>query len=825
MFMMRIRKDRNRSRVCAGLLGIVLAMMCLTAAQAQDPTRFEADIQAFENADRVSPPPAEPVLFTGSSSVRMWTDVAAVFPDYPVINRGFGGSYMSDLLYYFDRVVAVYQPALVLVYEGDNDLSGGKSVDQVYSEYVEFLSRVRTQLPAADVAFIAVKPSPSRAAYLEPMRQLNQRLAALAENEDDLWFIDVFTPMLDASGQSRAELFGSDMLHMNSAGYALWKTIVGAMLDEWSSLQGQSFLFDFGPADAQTKHGPAPDDPANYWNNVTDAIGASATGQLRGVVNTKNRSTPIGLRMISPFNGSGPNRNGTTQSTVFPANATKDSLYGNTADWNGFANVTPSFRLTGLDPTRTYNFTFYASRMGASDVREADYTATGYNSVSTPYDASNNVDRVATLVGVIPNEQGTITVSLAPTAANNNSYRFIYLGAMRVDEIPQQEPVVFVKEPADQTVVEFRPATFEAAVDSTPPYVVQWFRDGLPIPDADDFTYTIEQATLALDGSAFSVTVANEQYSATSREAVLHVVPDVNAPTLLSVEALSGLKLSLTFDERLDPNSAVALDNYRINDGQVVIASADLDADGKTVNLGLAEIIADQFTVAVTGVRDLAGNEIGAGTTIAGEVHPLVLLFDFGASATPTGKGPSPDDPENFWNNVTDSIGTVVGAKLANVVTIDNVPTGIGLEILSRFGGANTNGTLASTQFAADATRDSLFGNTETFNGLANVFPSFKLTGLDPSLTYGFTFYASRMGVTDNRETLYTVAGVNPAFATLDPAANVDRSAMLVGIAPTAEGEITISLSPTDANNNANHFTYLGVLEVHAGPANQIGQR
>ncbi len=820
MFMMRIRRDRTRNRLGAGLLGIALAMMCLTAARAQDPTRFEADIQAFESIDRVSPPPADPVLFAGSSSIRMWTDVAAVFPDYPVINRGFGGSYMSDLLYYFDRVVAVYDPALVLVYEGDNDLSGGKSVDQVYSEYVEFLNRVRTQLPAGDVAFIAVKPSPSRVAYLEPMRQLNERLKALAENEDGLWFIDVFTPMLDASGQPRAELFGSDMLHMNSTGYALWKTIVGAMLDEWSSLQGQSFLFDFGPADAQTGHGPAPDDPADYWNNVTDVIGASATGQLRGLVNTKNRSTGVGLRMVSPFNGSGPNRNGTTESTVFPANATRDSLYGNTADWNGFANVTPSFRLTGLNPERTYTFTFYASRTGATDVREADYTATGYNSVSTPYDASNNVDHVATLTGVVPSEQGTITVSLAPTAANNNSYRFIYLGAMRVDEIPQRQPVVFVKEPADQTVEEFRPATFEAAVDSTPPYVIQWFQDGLPIPDADDFTYTIEQATLDLDGSVFSVTVGNELYSATSRDAILHVIPDVNAPVLLSVEALSGLKLSLAFDERLDPNSAVALDNYLVNEGQVEIVSAELDADGATVALVLATAVTGQFDVAVSGVRDLAGNEIAAGTGITGELRPQTLLFDFGSSATPTSTGPSPDDPASAWNNVTDGIGTTVGAKLSNAVTSDNVPTGIGLEILSRFGGANTNGTLASTQYPADATRDSLFGNTETFSGLANVFPSFKLTGLDPTLAYDFTFYASRLGVTDNRETGYTVAGFNSGFTALNAAANVDHFVTLTGMIPTAEGEITISLAPTEANNNANHFTYLGVMKMETAPAN-----
>lgn len=813
------RRSSNRNRRIAGLLAVVLlSMIPLIDARAQDPTRFEADIQAFESIDRVSPPPADPVLFVGSSSIRMWTDVAAAFPDYPVMNRGFGGSYMSDLLYYFDRVVAVYEPALILVYEGDNDLAGGKSVDVVYSEYVEFLAKVKKQLPAADVAFIAVKPSPSRIAVLEAMRQLNARLEALAENDSDLWFIDVFTPMLDGAGQPRAELFGSDMLHMNATGYALWKNIVGAMLDEWSAGKGQSFLFDFGPSDATTKNGPAPDDPANYWNNVTDKVGGSATGSLRGLVNTRNRATSLMLRMVSPFNGSGPNRNGTTQSTVFPANATQDSLYGNTADWQGFANVTPSFKLVGLDPERTYNFTFYASRMGAADIREADYTATGFNSASTPYDAANNVDGTAVLVGIIPDAEGAITISLAPTDRNNNAYRFVYLGAMRMDEIPQQQPVVFVKEPADQTVEELRPVTFAAAVDSTPPYTIQWFKNGQPIRDANEFTYTIDSATLDLDGSVFSVKVSNELYSATSRQAVLHVIPDVNVPALLSVEVVNGLTLRLTFDERLDPISAAAIENYRVNGGQIAVAAATLEADGLTVTLTLATPVTGAFDVAVLGVRDLAGNEIVEEATGSGEIRAQVILVDFGSSATPTTTGPSPDDPANAWNNVTDAIGTAVGAQLRNLVTTENVATSVSLVILTRFGGANTNGTLASPLFPADATRDSLFGNTETFNGLANVFPSFKLTGLDPMRTYDFTFYASRLGVTDNRETGYTVTGFNSGFIALNATANVDKSVTLTDMVPTAAGEITISLAPTAANNNANHFTYLGVLKIEPTP-------
>jgi hypothetical protein len=133
---------------------------------------------------------------------------------------------------------------------------------------------------------------------------------------------------------------------------------------------------------------------------------------------------------------------------------------------------------------------------------------------------------------------------------------------------------------------------------------------------------------------------------------------------------------------------------------------------------------------------------------------------------------------------------------------------------VSRFHGANENGTLASPLFPTDATRDSLYGNTEVWNGLTNITPIFKLTGLDPALVYQFTFYASRIGATDNRETGYTVTGLSSAFAVLDAANNVTNTTVVSGIRPSASGEITISLTPTANNNNLNHFTYLGVMKM-----------
>jgi hypothetical protein len=121
---------------------------------------------------------------------------------------------------------------------------------------------------------------------------------------------------------------------------------------------------------------------------------------------------------------------------------------------------------------------------------------------------------------------------------------------------------------------------------------------------------------------------------------------------------------------------------------------------------------------------------------------------------------------------------------------------------------------MVSEIFPPNATRDSLYGNTEIFNEITNIFPRFKLTGLDPALSYNLTFYASRTGVGDNRSKLYTVEGATTATATLNVANNISNVVTVAAFAPDALGEITIGLTPAPANNNGNHFTYLGVLKV-----------
>jgi len=197
---------------------------------ATDSSRWELDIQAFEREDAVVRRRAGSVVFVGSSSIRYWQSLDTDFPGVASINRGFGGSRVYDSLYYADRIVAPYQPRAVVFYAGDNDLSEGRTPLQVRDDFAAFVERVRAAAPQARIGFISIKPSPSRAALLPQVREANALVRAYAQQAKGVDYLDVYTPMLQASGAPRPELFLDDALHMNRSGYEIWTDVVGAWL-------------------------------------------------------------------------------------------------------------------------------------------------------------------------------------------------------------------------------------------------------------------------------------------------------------------------------------------------------------------------------------------------------------------------------------------------------------------------------------------------------------------------------------------------------------------------------------------------------------------
>jgi lysophospholipase L1-like esterase len=131
---------------------------------------------------------------------------------------------------YLDRLVLAYQPRLVVLYAGDNDLAAGRSPEEVLQSYVGFIEGVHRSLPQTRIAYISIKPSPARAALLPQIRQANALIRQHAASDERLDYIDVFSPMLGSDGQPRSDLFRIDGLHLDDDGYALWRKVIATHL-------------------------------------------------------------------------------------------------------------------------------------------------------------------------------------------------------------------------------------------------------------------------------------------------------------------------------------------------------------------------------------------------------------------------------------------------------------------------------------------------------------------------------------------------------------------------------------------------------------------
>ena len=214
-----------------------LSLFAQTAVETKQPpeARWEKDIRAFEAADKTNPPPQDAILFIGSSSILRWTNVAQAFPGHKVLNRGFGGSQLSDSTAFVGRIVTPYRPKLVLLYAGDNDIASGKSPERVLGDFKTFARRIHAALPDTRIAYIAIKPCPLREKFLDQVKTANRLIQDYTTTDNRLLFVDVFTPMLTKEGRPRADLCIKDGLHPNAQCYELWASILRPILDKYDA--------------------------------------------------------------------------------------------------------------------------------------------------------------------------------------------------------------------------------------------------------------------------------------------------------------------------------------------------------------------------------------------------------------------------------------------------------------------------------------------------------------------------------------------------------------------------------------------------------------
>lgn len=209
-----------------------MAGLCAAFAGAQypDPERYREAIDAYLASEAEAPPPKGAIVATGSSSMLFWRDIKEDLAPLTVIARGFGGSNMRDLRHFLEEMVFRHAPRAVLIYEGDNDVAVGATPAQILEHFDAIVAAIHERLPNTRIYVLAVKPSVARWHLWDAMRATNTLFAARAEADPLLTYVDIATPMLNDAGEPRKDLFVQDMLHMNAAGYDIWRAVVRPVL-------------------------------------------------------------------------------------------------------------------------------------------------------------------------------------------------------------------------------------------------------------------------------------------------------------------------------------------------------------------------------------------------------------------------------------------------------------------------------------------------------------------------------------------------------------------------------------------------------------------
>lgn len=212
-----------KSRIIFFTLSFLLLAIIGLPQQQEYP--YAQDIQKFKDADLLNHPPKDAILFAGSSSFTMWTDVQDYFPEFTIINRGFGGSTILDQLHYIDDIVFAYSPRQIVLYCGENDLAYSDTVtgEVVAERFKKWFFMVRSELPDVNITYVSMKPSPSRWHLKDRFIVGNFLIWEFLDSQENTGFVNVWDDMLTKDREPDPSIFLDDMLHMNHKGYAIWQ--------------------------------------------------------------------------------------------------------------------------------------------------------------------------------------------------------------------------------------------------------------------------------------------------------------------------------------------------------------------------------------------------------------------------------------------------------------------------------------------------------------------------------------------------------------------------------------------------------------------------
>jgi lysophospholipase L1-like esterase len=204
----------------------------VAAINAPAANPFESEVTALEGRLSQAPIASSPVVFYGSSSIRLWKSLQQDFSGYAVLNCGFGGSRLTDCVRYANRLVIPRKPSAIVIYAGDNDLASGAPPEKVFQSFKQLFAIFRTYSPSIPIAFVSVKPSPARLVFLENILRFNRLVEDYLETQPETEYIDVCSDMLGQDRKPIQSLFVSDQIHLSPAGYQILRKEIGEFLSQ-----------------------------------------------------------------------------------------------------------------------------------------------------------------------------------------------------------------------------------------------------------------------------------------------------------------------------------------------------------------------------------------------------------------------------------------------------------------------------------------------------------------------------------------------------------------------------------------------------------------
>lgn len=442
---------------------VAVSFVHLFSASSAFGQPFINDINRWTAQDALAAPPANAVLFIGSSSIRRWEHLTRDFSDYVVIQRGFGGAQFDDVNTYVNDIVIPYAPAAIVIWAGTNDIAAGSSGFEVFSDFQAFSNVVLGALPNTQIAYLGITPTPGRYDNLPEETAANNAISAIAANNPSLHYVDLPAAFFALNPPNDPAFTGKfvDPIHLNREGYELWASVIRPAVESiiapnkvftpnvQSPAPGRRVYFDFGPSNTDDGDPTtSPDVNGNHWNNwhpATGGVAINAGERITNLVDDQGGATGIDLMIAGGFLSNGKLNGGLIApdamllDTLAIATATQDYFYcgGDGIEGDGDDDAPGGFYLSGLDPALSYQMRFFASRdSGATRITE--YQVFGAISASVTvqssgqnigsdgaYDGNDNTTGIVR--GIRPDAFGQVFVDVVLLEGN-----FAYINAMEL---------------------------------------------------------------------------------------------------------------------------------------------------------------------------------------------------------------------------------------------------------------------------------------------------------------------------------------------------------------------------------------------------------